>query len=188
MDTSNAPDLKRFGSKVTTILSNWFPYIESLLLSPTYKKQTITRLVIKFESNYTGVAAAYWHKSPPIVIGSVNYYRNRKDDLGSMIHELVHIVQKYKKCDGWVTEGIADWVRYFHYEPQQKRPNKPKRNTSYRNGYGSSAYFLNWIESRYKWMIYYLNKDCREGTYNENIFKRLTGHSVDELWQMMLRD
>ena len=55
-------------------------------------------------------------------------------------------------------------------------------------GYGVAAYFLNYINnSRYRYMIYYLNKDCREGTYNENIFKRLTGKTADQLWLDMLK-
>ncbi|OXA60270.1 hypothetical protein Fcan01_05133 [Folsomia candida] len=183
VDTSQAVDLKHFGSNVVSILYDWFPYVESLLRSPTYQESPVTQFVIKFDPTYAGVAAAYPGKHPPLIRGSVNFYRKRKDDIGSMIHEMAHVIQKYKKCDFWITEGIADWVRYFHYE--RNRPVRPGRTKSYRDGYATSAYFLNWIESRYKGIIYYLNKSCREGTYTENIFERFTGYNVDQLWEIM---
>jgi len=85
----------------------------------------------------------------------------------------------------WVTEGIADWVRYYHYEPNRK-PSKPTRNDSYGKGYGDAAYFLNFLNSKRRDMIYYINKDLREGTYAETIFTRLMGKTVDQLWEETL--
>ena len=46
-------------------------------------------------------------------------------------------------------EGIADYVRFFHYEPNTKlRLGNPAR-ASYRDGYRTTAMFLAWIEKRY---------------------------------------
>jgi len=88
---------------------------------------------------------------------------------------------------GWLVEGIADYWRYWHYEPNRK-PGKPNSSQHYTNGYGVTAYFLNYVESRYQGMIYYFNKDCREGTYDESMWARLTGKTPEQHWQDMLRD
>ncbi len=51
-----------------------------------------------------------------------------------------------------------------------------------------TAFFLNFINQRYNPMIYWVNKDCREGTYNHNIFPRLTGKTLDDHWADMMRE
>lgn len=86
-----------------------------------------------------------------------------------------------------IPQGIADWVRFFHFEPQNK-PNRPTPSQSYRDGYRVTAYFLDFVHRRYNPMIYWVNKDCREGTYAHSIFPRLTGRTLDELWDDMLQE
>jgi hypothetical protein len=42
------------------------------------------------------------------------------DEFAMLIHELTHVIQQYPHSPikrGWVTEGIADYVRFFHYQP-----------------------------------------------------------------------
>lgn len=180
MDTSAAPDLADFGRRVKATLEDWYPYITQLLDSPTFTP--IDRIPIYFDPNYDGVAYAGGGR----IVGAVDYYRNHQDDVGSMIHEMTHVIQQYRNCAGWVTEGMADWVRYWHYEPNRK-PGKPGPGSHYTNGYGVSAYFLDWINERYTPMNYWINKDCREGTYNDNIFPRLTGKTVDQHWTDMMQ-
>ena len=50
--------------------------------------------------------------------------------VGSVIHEEVHVVQQYgygRRRGGtsnpvWLVEGVADYIRWFKYEPEDKRP------------------------------------------------------------------
>jgi len=102
-----------------------------------------------------------------------------------MIHEMTHVIQGYRNGVGWLTEGIADWVRYFKYEPN-RMPNKPGPSNNYTDGYGVSAYFLEWIQRNVGDMVYWTNKDCREGTYANSIWERLTGRDLDTLWREMM--
>lgn len=177
-DTSQAPDLEPFAAKVRQELTDWFQYISELLHSPTYIEPTT--IPIYFDPNYDGVAYA----SGGRIVGSVNYYRTHQDDVGSMIHEMTHVIQSYRNGVGWLTEGIADWVRYFKYEPERK-PNKPGPSNNYTQGYGVSAYFLEWIQINVGDMVYWCNKDCREGTYADTIWPRLTGRDLNQLWREM---
>ncbi|ODM90184.1 hypothetical protein Ocin01_16500 [Orchesella cincta] len=182
VDTSQAPDLHDFGVKTKEILESWYPTIKRLLHSPEFKE--VDRLQIHFDPSDTGVAGTDAFSN--YIVGHAPYFRKHQDDFGAMIHEMTHVLQKYKDCDGWVTEGIADWVRYYQYEPHRQVVKKPSSEDSYTSG---NPYFLEWInKNRYEHMIYFLNQDCRAGTYNINIFEKLTGKTVDELWQEMMAD
>ena len=64
------------------------------------------------------------------IICSAEWFTEHPDDYGAVIHELCHVVQAYgnKKVPGWVTEGIADYVRWFKYEPAKRRPHVDPRH------------------------------------------------------------
>ena len=53
-----------------------------------------------------------------------------------MIHETCHVVQRYRGRGnpGWLVEGVADYVRFFVYEPGKAGP----VNHLYRTLTGSS--------------------------------------------------
>ncbi len=44
-----------------------------------------------------------------------------------MVHETVHCVQRYRGRGnpGWLVEGVADYVRFFKYEPKKPAPLTP---------------------------------------------------------------
>jgi len=183
MDYSQAPDLKDFSDQVFSTLHAWFDGVNSLLESPNY--EPVPAFSVTFDAEYDGVAYASGNR----IVGSVNYYRTHQDDVGSMIHEMTHVIQKYNNCAGWLTEGIADWVRYYNFEPNRK-PGKPGPDNHWTDGYGVSAYFLQWIQKldEDRNMIYWANKDCREGTYNDDLWPRLTGSTLEQLWAAMQAD
>ena len=83
------------------------------------------------------------HTSGAKITISTEWIGKHPDDFGMVIHELCHVVQSYPKGVGWITEGIADYIRYFKYEP---RPTPPKvgAKASYKDGYKTSATFLAW--------------------------------------------
>jgi hypothetical protein len=100
-----------------------------------------------------------------------------------VIHELSHVVQSYPRGVGWITEGIADYVRYFKYEPKPAPP-KVGAKASYKDGYKTSATFLSWLEkSKDKDIISKLNLALRTSSYKEDLFKEWTGSDLDTLWK-----
>ena len=180
MDTTQATDLASFGSKTKGTLEELHGKIRDLLYSPSYKE--VPRIDIFFDPNYGGVA--YTLASQAQIVGSVRYYREHLDDIGSMVHEMTHVIQNYRSCPGWVKEGIADYVRYFEYE--QRNLPKPVPSSNYTQGYRIAAYFLNYVVTKvHNEMIYWLNRDCREGQYKDDVWTRLTGKDVDTLWNDM---
>lgn len=187
IDISQAPQLTNFASKVKKALTPWYPVISAELASPDYTPPD--NIAIKFDPNYNGVAYTSGNK----IVGNAQYYTNNQDDVGSMIHEMTHVIQSYKNCPFWISEGIADWIRYYKYEPSKRMPSKPSSSDFYTSGYGISAYFLQYIlDNTPQWpapnhMVYWVNKDCREGTYNDSMWLRMTGKTVDQFWQDMIK-
>jgi hypothetical protein len=124
------------------------------------------------------------------------YRQNLKGEaVGSVVHEMVHVVQQYGRgrrtnpnatsAPGWLTEGITDYIRFYKYEPQTHGAEITQRNLSrakYDASYRITANFLNWVIEKYdKDLLVQLNTAIREGKYNEEFWKKRTGHTVQEL-------
>lgn len=186
VNTSQAPQLADFANKVKQTLLQWYPIVSKELSSPNYTPPNNVR--ISFDPKYNSVA----YSSGNQIVGGVSYYTNHRDDIGSMVHQMTYIIQSYKKCPDWIRSGIADWIRYYKYEPSTML-SKPTSSDSYTMGYGVSAYFLQYIiNNTPQWaapnhMVYWINKDCREGTYDDSMWPRMTGKSLEEHWKNMVK-
>lgn len=103
-----------------------------------------------------------------------------------MIHELVHIIQSYPRSrdkPGWLVEGIADYIRFWRYEPEAPRPRINTDKSSYRDSYRTAGAFLAWIAWKYdRRIIQTLDHALRTGTYHEDLFLQATGKPLDPLW------
>src|SRR5258707_7183427 len=100
-----------------------------------------------------------------------------------MVHETAHIVQHYRARNNpsWLVEGIADYVRFFKYEPGKLGRINPDR-AHYNSSYRVTAAFLAYLTEKYdREIVRKLNKMLREGDYKEEAFKQLTKKTVQEL-------
>ena len=79
---------------------------------------------------------------------------------------------------------------YFeNYEPQAKLAGVDPSRQSYRDGYRTAAMFLAWIEAMHgKGVVPRLNEALRKSQYRYDLFKQLTGKSLDRLWADFLED
>lgn len=179
VDTSQAPDLEAWGRHAGELCVEWYPKICELLASDGFVPPQSVRLRFRDES---GVAATGGNT----ISINANYVRHATNDFGMVIHELTHVVQSYHRgrVPGWLTEGIADYIRLAHFEPQARRPRINPDRASYRDAYKTTAIFLEWAENKYdKALVRKLNSAAREGQYGNDLFKDYTGKTVDELWQ-----
>jgi hypothetical protein len=116
------------------------------------------------------------------------FLRNRHGEArGAVVHELVHVVQRYgrggNRNPGWMVEGLADYIRWFLYEPEDQRPRVNPARAKYTDGYRTTAAFLNYVvETHDKELIRKFNTAMREGRYSPQLWVDYTGKSVDELW------
>lgn len=182
VDTTAAPDLANWlTSQVTPEVAIWYPKLANKLSYPNY--QAPQQISINFTTDADTVAYA---SGNAITLGA-GWFRANPDDAGAAIHEAVHVLQSYSQNPppGWLVEGIADWARYYVYQDQVVSP--PGSTASYTEGYRTSAYFLQWIQTRYTKpdFVRTINIAAHNGTYADTIFVQQTGKTIDQLWQQM---
>ena len=118
-----------------------------------------------------------------IVIASA-WLHDHPDDFGMVVHELTHLIQRYPSYEAsWLVEGIADYVRFWVFEPDAPRPVVNPSQNKYTDGYRVTAAFLaRIVETHGVGVITGLNRALREGTYDASVFEELTGKGLDPLW------
>ncbi len=143
--------------------------------------KTVTFFV---DSTYEGVAETVGNQ----VRYNPYWFIKNPADVDVVTHEVMHIVQSYGGFSGpgWLTEGIADYVRYRmgmynaqagwglpDYAPDQR----------YEEAYRVTARFLVWVEEQKNAnAVKVLDAALRNQTYKPDLWKTLTGFTVDELW------
>jgi len=179
VEYGDVPDVKEWAEKARDLCEQWYPAICEALPSKGFSPPREVKLVFKDEKK--GVAYTTGAKITVVA----DWIRKHPDDFGMVIHELTHVVQSYPKGVGWITEGIADYIRNYRYEP--KPPGKVNPKASYKDGYKTAATFLAWIEkSKDKDLIRKLNEALRTGTYKDELFKEWAGADADALWKEFL--
>ena len=186
VDVADAPDMQDWAEKVARICERAWPMLNEELRSDGYKPPRLVTMSLK--SNYRGVAAT----AGTHITGSVKFFRDHPEDVGAMVHEAAHVVQNYRSRGnpGWLVEGVADYVRFFKFEPGNLGridANRAHYNSSYR----VTAAFLAYLTEKYdKDIVLKLNKLMREGEYKQEVFQNLTGKPVEELdeeWRATLK-
>jgi hypothetical protein len=186
IDATQAPEIKDWTEKVARICERAYPMINEELKSEGFVPARQINLIMK--KDYDGVAFA----SGTSITGSVKFFTDHPDDVGAMVHETAHVVQHYRARNnpGWLVEGVADYVRYFKYEPQKTRRLDPQR-ARYNGSYHTSASFLAYVANKYdKEAVLKINKVMRDGKYTDAIFEQVTGKNLKELdeeWRASLK-
>jgi Peptidase of plants and bacteria len=196
IDTKDAPQLADWADeKLAPVLAGWYPKIVALLPSPGFTAPTHYTVTVR---PMNGVA----YTTGTHVFVSEKWIEDQMygQAIGSLVHETVHVVQQYgwgrrhnpdaTRSPGWLVEGMADYVRWFLYEPQshgadivwmrRQRDFNPRYDDSYR----ITANFLNWVTRHYdKHIVTQLNAAMREGKYHADLWQQNTGKTVQQLGQ-----
>ena len=149
-----------------------------------FNPESMDTIRVKIDTEYDGVAYAH---NGRITISS-DWLAKKPGDLDVITHEVMHIVQSYppNSGPGWLTEGIADYVRFkYGVDNQSAGWSLPdyKPENSYKNSYRITARFLYWLTKKYdKNIVQKLDKNMRNKTYSEDLWNQYTGKSLDALW------
>jgi hypothetical protein len=185
-DTSDLPEIKPWVDEtLKPICAAWYPKIVELLPSDGYSAPT--RFTIIFEKDSRGVAYA---NRGEIHCAGPWFMRNLEGEAaGAVVHEMVHIVQQYRRArgpnrnPGWMVEGVADYIRWFLYEPENLRPRVDPSRHKYTDSYRITGAFLNYlVQHQDDKLVEKFNAAMREGRYSEDLWKDFTGKTVDDLW------
>ncbi len=192
VDATEAPDLLDWSEKeLKSVVVEWYPRIVALLASIDYVAPV--KVSFRFRHDMRGTPAS---AAGAVVNLNAPWFRTQlqSEARGAVVHELVHVVQNYwsrrgnvkaSQTPGWVVEGIADYVRWFLYEPQSHGAEITQGNfakANYDSSYRVTGNFLDWLTQTYdKDLVQKLNATAREGRYSESIWKDLTGTTLQEL-------
>lgn len=210
IDTSAAPDLADWTEhKLAPVLAVWYPKIVALLPSTGFAAPSAYSITVQ---KMDGVA----YTADTKVFVSQQWIQDQMNGeaIGTIVHETVHVIQQYHGYGpSWMIEGIADYVRWFKFEPQSHgadivwmrqlgpRPGdacsivvpctdghfSPRYDASYR----ISANFLNWVSVKYgSNIVRELNADLRQRNYTPDFWKRRTGKTMEALgdeWKQQIQ-
>jgi len=148
-----------------------------------FNPKTLKRITFVVDPSYDGVAVT----DNGIATYNPKWLKDHPEDIDVVTHEVMHVVQAYPPNSvGWLTEGIADYVRYV-YGVNNVKANwtlpDDKEGQSYTNSYRITARFFVWLEKNVrKTLLNELDAAARAGTYSPEIWKQKTGITLDELW------
>ncbi|MGH7168899.1 MAG: basic secretory protein-like protein [Gemmataceae bacterium] len=186
VDVSDAPEMKEWAEKAARICEQQYTMINEELKVDGFQPPRRVRMKMTLKK-MDFVAYASGNR----ITGSVAWFKRHPDDFGAMVHETVHVVQSYRVRGnpGWLVEGIADYVRFFKYEPG-KLGRINARRARYDGSYRVTAAFLAYVSEKYdKQIVRKLNKMMRAGEYKKEAFQKLTGKTLEQLgteWQATL--
>lgn len=150
-----------------------------------YNKKTTRKVIFFFDPEYDGVAAA----GGGIIRFNPEWFRKNPNDIDVVTHEVMHLVQSYPgdAGPGWITEGIADYVRFTmgvsNAAANWKLPEYTSKQ-SYTDAYRVTARFFYWVEKKgNKGLVKKLDDVMRKGTYTNGFWMKETGKTIDELWK-----
>lgn len=198
LDVSETPELADWvRSRIIPMTKEWYPKVVKLLPSEGYEAPK--KVTIEFKAGMRGVA----HTVGTRVTCAGPWFQSNLEGeaVGAVFHEYVHVVQQYGRASrrsqvpGWLVEGIADYVRWYIYEPQTKGAEITKRNLSrakYDASYRVTANFLNWTSEKYaKDLVPKLNANIRQGKYTKELWQEITGKPLEDLgkeWRAALEE
>lgn len=183
VDVSEAADLAAWMAQAKAVCEEWYPRIAERLASEGYTPPAKVSLVAKKDLKIPGAASG-----ARIEVGAA-WIRKHPDDVGMVVHELVHVVQRYPSYEpGWLTEGIADWLRYYVFEPEKPKRKIDRTKASYKDAYATTAAFLDWIQRTHdKDAVRKLNAAMRATAYRPELWREMTGKDLDPLWADFLK-
>ncbi|HMS54426.1 MAG TPA: basic secretory protein-like protein [Fimbriimonadaceae bacterium] len=197
IDVTDFPEGQAWANEAKALVESWYGKVTQLLA--TAGKDPITgtkkgepfqspkeiRLVFKKDLNVPA------HASGGTITINGKWITQRPDDLGMVVHELVHVVQQYpnsRNKPGWLVEGIADYIRWWRYEPElHAGPGRTKvdpEKAKYTDSYRTTAVWLAYCSRKYDMrLVPALDKAMRDREDPLPLFKSVTGKDADELWK-----
>jgi hypothetical protein len=186
-----------WGVLAKSLVETWYPRLCELLategLDPidgkphgkAFTSPRSLRIVIERELK----VPAYTTGSEIHVNGS--WIAKHPEDSGLLIHELAHVVQSYpqgKSTPGWLVEGIADYVRWWRYEPELAATSGRTRidpaKSKYTDSYRTTAMWLAWCSRTHDMrLVPALDFAARNGEDPLPVFEKLCGKDAQALWQ-----
>lgn len=202
LDSTEAPDLREWTlGALFPVMEEWYPKIIAMLPVDGYTPAGDIYFTLKNATDLPGSAKGVpgYATGNRVTLNAGFIRDNQKGEaIGCAVHEIVHVVQfagspfpKGKRPPSWVTEGAADYIRWFLFEPQAKGAEITKTNVGrakHDDSYRITANFMDWvIRNHTKDLMEKINLTIHHG-YSDDLWKEWTGKTLDELGTGWKRD
>jgi hypothetical protein len=193
LDVSQSPELKEWAeTKLKPAVDQWYPIWVDCLASDGFTAPKTFKITIKPMDGVAGTSDTDVEVSENWIKGQLRK-PEWNEAIGSVLHELVHVVQQYgnKRNPGWMVEGIADYFRWFHYEPLEHRPKLTATRAArarYSDSYKTTAGFLEYVTKNHDHeFVVKMNAAMRQGRYSPDLWTDFTGMTVQDLWSEYIK-
>ena len=164
------------------VLTNTFFTVYPKLLKE-YNPDAVKRVYFIIDPTYDGVAYSFGD----VLVFSYDYMEGHPEEGDVAVHEIMHKIQNgYQgEVPGWLTEGIADYVRYRYGIDNPDSWELPAYgdDQNYDDSYRVTARFLVWIENHEQaGFVKQLDQALRKGTNYKDFFISSLGKSIDQIW------
>jgi hypothetical protein len=193
IDATAAPDLMDWADmELRPVVVEWYPKLVAMLPSDGFQPRT--NVTLRFRNDMGGTPAS---ASGDRINMNSSWFRKelKREARGAVVHEMVHVIQNYgrvRRTDpdatrppGWLVEGIADYIRWFLFEPETRGAEITRRNlarATYDASYRITGNFLDWVTKEYdSEIVRRLNAAARNGMYKEQLWVEYTGKTVQQL-------
>lgn len=210
IDTTLAPELRGWAEqKLAPLLAAWYPKLTTMLASPGFTPPQTCKLILRPGHIMSGTNTCDAVTDGTCIRADSTWLKDNLNDwaLGCLLHETIHVVQQYgwssapdaQPTPDWLSEGIADYIHWFLYQPQSHRADAVwfartgTANIHFNDSYNVSASFLNYVFTHHDkdgHLLAKLNTVCREGKYRHDFWQEHTGKPLTELsddWKVALR-
>ncbi|MEV6974504.1 basic secretory protein-like protein [Kitasatospora sp. NPDC093806] len=181
LDYSRAPDLGPWLERQKQTIADYYSTISSLVTKGAWTPAPRFKIVLDPAITDYPAEARPW--AIPEIHANINYTRGNPNDTGFLLHEAAHVAFfGHPERPGWLEEGLADWVRYYNFQPGTVHPLAP--GDRYKSGYSATAKFIDYVKNRYgRPDLPYLLNTRPYG--NGEIWVQLTGKTPEQLWDEM---
>ncbi|OWK36455.1 sigma-70 family RNA polymerase sigma factor [Fimbriiglobus ruber] len=177
VDAREARDMADWAERAARICEREYAMICEELSSDGFKPPTRVTLVLRWD------AASLVAATDDQVIASAGYFHANPHEIGALIHATSYVVQAYRGGGSptWLVHGIADYIRFFKFEPGALAAPDPE-TARYDGNSRETAAFLAYLVARHdKQIVRHLNAALREGRYTDDVWVTYTGKSLREL-------
>src|SRR5262249_36997365 len=178
VDVSDAPEMRPWAERAARVCERKFPVICDELMGDGFVPPTMVPLVIRTDAPWLAGSAG------GRVIGSAGSFRATPDDVGALVHSAVYVVQRYPAdppAPRWLSQGIADYIRFFKYEPGRLDPLNPDLARCDGSSRGPAGFLASLVARYDPRLVTRLNAIRRAGRYDEGTWLALTGKALWEL-------
>jgi hypothetical protein len=202
LDVTDYPEGKEWGEAARGLVQTWFTHVSQLLatdgMDPITRQKRGERFAVPREIKLVikrNIDPPAYAQGGTITVKGP-WITAHPDDLGLIIHEMTHVIQAYPDSDktpGWLVEGIADYIRWWRYEPElhatKGRTKIDPAKSNYTDAYRTTAVWLAWCTQTYdRRLVPALDKAMRDREDPMPIFARLTGKTADKLWKQFVTE